>query len=77
MENLIKDKVASMVREAIKGRMDGVILSWPDHSIRFLGSVPEGKGPISFTDVDDYQTRIKVQTNAGPKYFIVKVAEQL
>jgi len=76
MANLIKEKVASMVKEAIKARMSDVHLEWPDHSIIFLGHVAAGESRIQVNDVGDYETMIKVQTQYGPRYFHVKVTER-
>ncbi len=75
MQNQVKDKLASMVREAIKGRIEGVTLSWPEHSIRFLGKVAEGKSIIKIRELSDYETDIVIETPAGPRFFTVKISE--
>lgn len=75
MNNQVKDKIASMVLEAIKGRMEGVILSWPEHSIRFLGHVPAGKAKIEIRSTTEYETTILIKTPTGPRHFSVKVVE--
>lgn len=78
MSNEIKDKVVSMVNEAIKARMDGAVLSWPNHSIPFIGKVAAGSSKIEIRDIGFGSNPIRIQVVQSDKVtrqFMVKVTE--
>lgn len=74
MPNLIKDKVAEMVKRQVKP-LEGTVLEWPDHSIPFLGSVAAGSSKIEVRDIDKSETCILIRGRAGTRWFKVKVTE--
>jgi len=75
--NQVKDKLADMVSDAIKGRIEGVMLNWPEHAIPFLGRVYAGSGKLEVIHSDElpYTTVIRLPTPAGPRRFEVTIKE--
>jgi hypothetical protein len=57
--------------------MEGTELTWPEHSVAFLGHVAAGSGRIEVINIDESQFCIHIMTPGRPHYFMVKVSEQI
>ena len=75
-QNIVKDKIMEMVKREVK-TIEGAVLTWPDHTIKFLGPVAAGSGQIELRDIDDSEILIFVKTPYGRRSFRVKVTEMI
>lgn len=75
--NQVKDKLADMVSDAIKGQIGNVVLSWPEHAIPFYGRVSAGSGMLEVIHLKElpYTTVIRLPTPAGSRRFEVTIKE--
>lgn len=74
MPNIIKDKIMEMVKTQVK-LFEGNTITWPDHSIPFLGSVAAGSSKIEIRDIDKSETCILIRGSAGTRWYKIKVTE--